>query len=206
MNNLKKKNNSISTSKTKLTNSTNLNNYNKSENNFRCIGPCYSPKTTYYHPLYFDVIYDLNDYTCPIRRTIKEGKEILNDFCDPKQVTYDPNTFDMFEDIVQIANTPKLFLEQIYKIDDLQDCIKYLNDNFDNIPIYSQKRMINAIVEAWGKNINFPLDIVSHKIKFILHKIYHIDLTTDKISKKIINIINKQNYNDIFIYFMKYTK
>jgi len=66
--------------------------------------------------------------------------------------------------------------------------------------------MINAIVETWGKNINFPLDIVSHKIKFILHKIYQIDLTTDKISKKIINIINKQNYNDIFIYFMKYTK
>ncbi len=198
MNNLKKKNKSISTY--------NSNEYNKSENKFTCIGPCYPPNIIYYHPLYFDGIINYDDHTCPIKTAEFEGKKINHDFCDPKQNTYNPKTFDIFEDVVQIANTPKLFLEQIYKIDDLEDCVKYLNDDFDNIPVYSQKRIINAIVLTWGKNINFPLNLIAHKVKIILEKIFDINLSVEKISKKISNIKDKQNYNDIFNYFLKYSK
>ncbi len=197
MNNLKKKNKSISTSQ----------DFNISQRGLTCIGPCYPPNTVFYHPLYFRVLESAdNEYVCPIERNEIEGEVDIVDKCEPGNNTYNPKTFDIFEDVVQIANTPKLFLKQIYGITNIEECIKYLNDDFDANPVYSQKRIVNAIIQTWIKNPNFPLQLISYKVKYILEKIYKIDVKIEKISKKISDINDKQNYTDIFDYFLNKSK
>lgn len=195
MNILKNKNKSISKS-----NKTNIYNLPISIKGFDCLGPCYPPNTVFYHPLYFKAL-KTKEYVCPIkRRTDPNGEVIFADKCDPKDVTNDYQDFDIFEDIVQIANTPKSFLQQIYNIKSIEDVFKFLNDPIEELPVYSQKRILNCIYITFNKNENFPKELFSEKIKFVLKSIYKINISVEKISRK---IFSDKNIDDVFIYLSK---
>ena len=190
MHNIKNKNKSIS-----RLNKKNIYNLPKSIHNLDCLGPCYPPNTIYYHPIYFTPQV-FNDFTCPITRIKDKNKDI--DRCKEEDVSNDYKEFDIFEPIVHIANTPKTFLEQIYNIISIQDVITFLNNSIDEMPIYSQRRLLDCIYSSFIINNNFPKELFSEKIQHILKTIYDIDISVKKIQKK---ISSNKNINDIFLYF-----
>ena len=177
MHNIKNKNKSIS-----RLNKKNIYNLPKSVNNLDCLGPCYPPNTIYYHPIYFTPQI-FNDFTCPITRILDKNKDI--DRCKEEDVSNDYKDFDIFEPIVHIANTPKTFLEQIYNINIIQDVIQFLEDSIDELPIYSQKRLLESIYETYIDNSSFPKELFSEKVHNVFKKIYKINLPIDKISSKL---------------------
>lgn len=193
MDNIKKKNKSISRLK-------NINNYSKTINQNKCVGPCYPPNTIFYHPLYLAP--QIKDFiACPILKTVdKNGKKIAVDECYKDDLTKNYKDFNIFEDPVQIANTPEIFLEQIYNIISIQDVIIFLNNSIDEMPVYSQKRLLDCIYSGFIINNNFPKELFSEKIHYVLKKIYNIDISIEKIQKK---IFSNNNIENIFLYFTK---
>jgi hypothetical protein len=199
MDNIKIKNKFISRFNNKI-----VNNYSKSVNNNKCIGPCYPSNTVFYHPIYLTP--QINDYiSCPIFKSIdKTGKKIDVDECNKDDLTKNYKDFNIFDDLVQIANTPEIFLEQIYNIVSLQDVITFLNNSIDEMPIYSQKRVLECIFSSFIIDNNFPKELFFEKIQHVLKKIYNIDISVEKIQKK---ISSKKNIENIFLYFInKYSK
>ena len=190
MHNIKNKNKSIS-----RLNKKNIYNLPKSVNNLDCLGPCYPPNTIYYHPIYFTPQI-FNDFTCPITRILDKNKDI--DRCKEEDVSNDYKDFDIFEPIVHIANTPKTFLEQIYNINIIQDVIQFLEDSIDELPIYSQKRLLESIYETYIDNSSFPKELFSEKVHNVFKKIYKINLPIDKISSK---LFSDKKYDNLFEYF-----
>lgn len=190
MHNIKNKNKSIS-----RLNKKNVYNFPKSINNRDCLGPCYPPNTIYYHPIYFNPqVYD--EVTCPIKRDVNRDIDI--DRCKEEDVTNDYKDFDIFEPIVHIANTPKTFLEQIYNINIIQDVQQFLEDSIDELPIYSQKRLLECIYETYKDNSSFPKELFAEKVENVLKKMYKINLPIDKISSK---LYSDKKYDNIFEYF-----
>ncbi len=120
-------------------------------NGFQCIGPCYPANVPYYNPLSLTPIKS-NLSTCPI----KKSNSLTYDVCDSKDINNDYLTFDIFNNIVQIANTSNNFLIEIYKINNISELIHFLTNEFDILPIYSQKRLLDAIFEVYYKYIEFP--------------------------------------------------
>ncbi len=190
MHNIKNKNKSIS-----RLNKKNIYNLPKSINNLDCLGPCYPPNTIYYHPIYFTPQI-FNDYTCPTVRNKDKNQDI--DICKEEDVSNDYKDFDIFEPIVHIANTPKTFLEQIYNINIIQDVTQFLEDSIDELPIYSQKRLLECVYETYLDNPSFPKELFSEKVYNILKKMYKINLSIDKISSK---LFSDKKYDNIFEYF-----
>ena len=88
-------------------------------------------------------------------------------------------------------------LEQIYNIISIQDVITFLNNSIDEMPIYSQRRLLDCIYSSFIINNNFPKELFSEKIQHILKTIYDIDISVKKIQKK---ISSNKNINDIFLY------
>lgn len=185
------------------------NNSNKimSVNGLKCIGPCYPPNTTYYNPLNLSVI-NKNFPSCPTKQYeyIDKGhkKKASYDKCYPEDVNEDYITFDIFTDVVQIANTPNNFLKEIYLINDISDLVNFLNNSFDTLPIYSQKRLVKVIFESYYQYIEFPKLLFVQKLVNVLEHVYNIDITKLSDDKKIIKILEKINENslDLYDYFL----
>ena len=211
MNKIKNKNKSISK----------INRYNSEKNNekdnliktiisnkgYKCIGPCYPPNTIFYNPL--GLIPTLSsEPTCPIKKSFDNeyGKFIYADKCNIEDINYNYNNLDIFDESVKIALTSDLFLKQIYNIKNISDVVIFLNDTINNLPIYSQKRILNCIIKTY-KNINeFPFKIIIEKINIILKHINKFTIPTNKIYDEII-LFNKNNNEDIFNYLTnKYSK
>jgi hypothetical protein len=192
--------------KNKIQDKPNSRNYNfsniKTTNGYNCIGPCYPANTIYYNPSTLTAIKS-KFTTCPIKKQsieIDNKKEyIFADRCDISEINDEYLYFDIFDDSVQIANSPNDFLKQIYKIFDISDVIIFLNNSIDIIPIYSQKRILKAIYEIYYKYIEFPKLFFSGKISKILTEIYKLKKIdpTDIISDLDKIKLNKQ---DIFLF------
>lgn len=192
MDNLKNKNKSISKS-----NKSNIYNLPISIDGYDCLGPCYPPNTVFYHPLYF-ATFKTKDYVCPIKKTVnKNGEKILTDYCDPKDANNDYQDFDIFEDIVQIANTPKSFLQQIYNIKTVEDIYRFLNDSIEELPIYTQKRILNCMYLTYYRNENFPKELFCEKVQKVIKNIYDLNIPIEKISNK---IFSDKNIDDVFLF------
>lgn len=194
-------------------NTFNNNKYNfpTSEDNHKCIGPCYPPNTVYYHPILIKPFISKSFATCPINKTtiINNGKkmETYVDECNEKNITENFNDFNIFDNSFEIASTFKNFLSQLYLINNVNDVNLFLNDIIDEKTIYSQKRILNSIFQIYFLDINFALELFISKVKIVLKKIYDLDLSNNKIKKNLFNIKKKEKYNDIFLYFTnKYSK
>lgn len=195
MDNKNKKNKSISRNIYK-----NTYKYPKSIDNHNCLGPCYPPNTVFYHPLYLTPKI-FNDYVCPIYKTVnKDNKSVVVDKCYEKDLTTNYKNYELFEDIVQIANTPESFLEQIYNIVSIQDIIRFLNNSIDELPIYTQKRILDSIYSSFITNDDFPKELFSEKVQNVLKNIYNINISVDKINNK---IFSNKNIDNIFLYLIK---
>lgn len=173
----------------------------KSKDGYDCIGPCYPSNTIYYNPLTLTPAKSPFP-SCPINKTeiIKSGEKvyIFSDKCNILDVNDEYLYFDIFDDSVQIANSSDNFLKQIYNINNIADVIYYLNNSIDELPIYSQKRILKAMFEVYYKYVEFPKLFFSNRILKILNEIYFID---DKITnKQIMADLDKINSDSLEIY------
>lgn len=168
----------------------------KTDNGYECIGPCYPANTIYYNPLTLTPIKSAFP-TCPINNK-ETKKHIFADKCNILDVNDEYLYFDIFDDSVQIANSSDNFLKQIYNINNIADVVYYLNNSIDEIPIFSQKRILKAIFEVYYKYVEFPKLFFSDRILKILNEIYLID---DKISnKQVMSDLDKINSESLEIY------
>lgn len=177
----------------------------KSIEGYECIGPCYHPNTYFYNPSNLALI--INPYpSCPIKKqliTNPDGStyQKLSAKCNEEDNNKGETYFDIFSDNVQIATSSSNFLSEIYNLSNIADTVRFLTNEFDNLPIYSQRRMLNAIYSTYYKYIEFPKLLFAKKLLFILKNIYKItDLNKDKIIHKL-NNIELSNSDDLYTHF-----
>ena len=203
--------NKQSTSKVKANKNANTNaNTNDNDeqvisvNGINCIGPCYPSNTLYYNPLTLTPI-KVTQPSCPTKKynAIGDGdkeKTFYYDLCNPEDINKGYLSFDLFNDVVQIANTPNNFLKQIYSINEISDCVHFLSNSFDTLPIYSQRRLAQVIFEVYWKYIEFPKSLFVKKLIVILNQIYRMEKNKLNDEKKIINVLDKINTNSLDMY------
>lgn len=177
-------------------------------NGLNCIGPCYPPNTVYYNPLTLTPI-KVDLPSCPTKKydDVIDGEKkntLYYDICNPEDINKGYLSFDLFNDVVQIANTPNNFLKQIYSINGIADLVHFLSNSFDTLPIYSQRRLAKVIFEVYWKYIEFPKSLFAKKLIEILNQIYRIDKNKLSDEKKIIKALDKINADslDLYDYFM----
>lgn len=189
-------------------NSTNNNidtNKIKSIEGYECIGPCYPANTYYYNPSNLALI--SNSYpSCPIKEqqiVNPDGSmyKKLSAECDEKDIGKGKLYFDIFDDNIQIATSSSNFLSEIYSLSTITDIVRFLTNDFDNLPIYSQRRLLEAIYSAYYKYIEFPKLLFVKKLLYILKNIYKItNLNEDKIIHKL-NNIEPTDTGNLYTYF-----
>lgn len=177
----------------------------KSIEGYECIGPCYPPNTYYYNPSNLGII--KNPYpSCPIKQ-----REIIDPDgftykkysaeCDEKDINNGELYFDFFSDNIQIATSSSNFLSEIYNLSNISDTVRFLTNEFDNLPIYTQRRLLEAIYSTYYKYNEFPKLLFVEKLLFILKNIYRItNLSKDKIMHKL-NEIEFVNSEDLYTHF-----
>jgi hypothetical protein len=158
-------------------------------NNYKCIGPCYPANVVYYHPLTLQAIRSKSN-SCPIRQIAKNNGIKIKDKCTLNE-DYDYENYDMFADIVQMATSDNVFLEQIYNIKSIYDVELFLENNIIQLPILSQKRILNSIYKVYRDNDSFPSNNFVSLVKKILVKNYDYKIKSKKIITKIMD--NKHN-------------
>ena len=188
-------------------NSNNSNNTNKikSIEGYECIGHCYPPNTYFYNPSNLALI--SNPYpSCPIKEqliTNPDGSvyQKLSAKCNEEDINKGEIYFDIFSDNVQIATSSSNFLSDIYNLSNIADTVRFLTNEFDNLPIYSQRRILNAVYSTYYKYIEFPKLLFAKKLLFILKNIYKItNLNEDKIIHKL-NNVKSANTDDLYTHF-----
>lgn len=173
-----------------------------------CISKCY-PKNTlfYFKPDNHPVIMDKN--MCSILpgyqddNNIKKFKECSsNNFVD----NIDEN--DNFLNI--LINNSYSFLNNIYNLKTYEDILIFLETNIKELPIITQKTILNCIYCAYINYSEFPNKKYVFKVKKVLELVYNIKIHSNKIYNKIIKLKNNNNYkenNDIFQYlYSKFNK
>ena len=107
----------------------NIKKYPKSVHNRQCIGPCYKKDTKIIHPLYFDLVTNLDSSFCPVVEWEHDNILKIQDNCyeinQNESTSY--NTMDLLFPYVDF-NT-QLFLNLFYKIISYNNGIEWLNNN-----------------------------------------------------------------------------
>lgn len=177
----------------------------KSIEGHECIGPCYPANTYYYNSSNLALI--SNPYpSCPIKEqqiVNPDGSmyKKLSAECDEKDINKGELYFDIFNDNIQIATSPSNFLSEIYGLSSITDIVRFLTNELDNLPIYSQRRLLEAIYSAYYKYIEFPKLLFVKKLLYILKNIYKItNINEDKIIHKL-NNIELTDTGNLYTYF-----
>jgi hypothetical protein len=188
-------------------NSTNTTNNIITNNGYKCIAPCFDKNTLYYHPITFQGILEKNFPSCPVYDFNNQKDEvILYDKCNIKDNTnINTKKYNIFDDNIEFAITSNNFLIEVYNIKNIIDVINFLNNSIEELPIYTQKRLLVYIYNIYSNYDDFPLESFSNITINIFNKIYKIKLDIIKITNKIKKIKNKNN--NIFDYLLnKYSK
>jgi len=166
-------------------------NKNINSNTDHCITPCYQKNTIFYSPFtYLPNIHNKN--TCiTLNNYLKD--------CNMEDNINNFNNYNILSNVSFYINNSNTFLSYFYNINNVNDLPVFMNDTIENLPIYTQKRLLQYIFENYKNNVNFPIHIFVTKIINLFYKIYNVKLDLHKITKKINNLIVNNN-NDIFIY------
>lgn len=177
----------------------------KSIEGYECIGPCYPPNTFFYNPSNLQLV--MNPYpSCPIKekKIINPDGSVLKKIsakCKEEDINKGHLYFDVFSDSTQIATTPYNFLTDIYNLTNITDVVRFLSNDFDVLPIYSKRRLLDAIYSAYYRYVEFPKLLFAKKLLFVLENIYKItNLDEDKIILKL-NNLNLTETGDLYNFF-----
>jgi hypothetical protein len=163
-----------------------------------CISKCYPSNTLIYNiAITKPNIFDKNK--CSI---------LPNDLYDEYVKDCKPNNFteniDENENLLSILiNNSYSFLNNIYNLKTYDDVLNFLEMNIKELPLLTQKRILNCIYCAYINYSEFPNKKYVFKVKNILNLVYNIKINSKKIYNKIIKLKNNNKYkenNDIFQY------
>lgn len=163
---------------------------------YKCIGPCYPANMLYYHPITLQAIKSKHD-SCPINVQQIGNKKKIKDRCLLNE-NYDYENYDMFADVVQVATSYNVFLEQIYNIKDINEVELFLANNIKQLPKLSQKRILNCIYKVYRNNDFFPSENFITLVKELVKYYYEIEMKTKKIISKIMDNKHNSEWNNLF--------
>ena len=168
-----------------------------------CISKCY-PK----NELFYDII-DNNPYIFDKEKCfILPINKLTTKECKSNNFT---NNIDDNDNLLNILlNNSYSFLNNIYNLKTYDDVLKFLEMNIKELPLLTQKRILNCIYCAYINYSEFPNKKYVFKVKNILNLIYNLKINSKKIYNKIIKLKNNNKYkenNDIFQYlYSKFNK
>jgi hypothetical protein len=175
----------------------------------------------FYHPVTYEAIqkpYPVCSTYNFDRNDINKKNIILFDKCNVNDNSNNNDyiNYNIFDDDLHIGNTTNDFLIKIYNINNIIELIDFINNNFNDLPIYTQQRLLNYFLDVYIIHDDFPIKLIAEKILEVFFKIYKINLNINRISYKIKSIKSKTkkinnnfiyNNNDFFNYlFNKYSK
>ena len=163
-----------------------------------CISKCYPKNELFYgimdgYPLIF------NNEKCSILSKTKEG-EITKD-CKSNNFTENIDENDNLLNI--LINNSYSYLNNVYNLKTYDDILNFLEINIKELPLLTQKRILNCIYCAYINYSEFPNKKYVFKVKNILNLIFNLKINSKKIYNKIIKLKNNNKYkenNDIFQY------
>lgn len=168
---------------------------------YKCISPCYPADTLYYHPLTLQGIKNNFD-SCSTRLNNIDNEIISYDKCKINP-NFDFDNYDMFADIFQVATTDDDFLKQIYNIKNIYDVELFLENNINQLPLFSQIRILKCIFHVYRDNDAFPSKNFIENTKKILKNKYNKKMKSDKILNKILSDKHLTNVNNLFEILLK---
>lgn len=177
----------------------------KSVEGYECIGPCYPANTYYYNPLTLSLI-STPFPSCPIKEKIVIGSDGNKhkkkfDKCYDEDINKGNLYFDIFSDYVQVSTTAENFLFEIYNLKNISDIVHFLSNTINTLPIYSQRRLLEAIYNVYYKFVEFPKLLFCKKLLLVLKNIYLLnDLDENKILTKL-NKVEQNNQSDLYGFF-----
>jgi hypothetical protein len=163
---------------------------------YKCISPCYPAETLYYHPLTLQGIKNNYD-SCSVRLKKADKEIILYDKCKINQ-NFDYENYDMFADIFQIGATDDDFLKQIYDVKNINEVNNFLENNIEQLPNYSQIRILNSIFMVYKDYDLFPTKNFIEKTKNIIKKKYDVKINSDEILNKLMRIKHTNDSLSLF--------
>lgn len=165
----------------------------KTVNGQNCIGPCYPPQTAFYNPLYMTGL--IFDYpACPIQSVTIDGHQKDADRCEEPDQNFSQLQYDMFDNSVQIVKNDDMFLSQIYQIDDIHQMLDFIDTTLEQLPIYSQRRLLRAIYYVYHKFPEFPMNNFVDKLCVVMDKIYNLKISSQDLSKRLKKLPEDANF------------
>jgi hypothetical protein len=169
-----------------------------------CISNCFHKNTLFY---IFDeglpIISDKDK--CSILPNNKNQKYI-----DCKKNNFVDNIDDNDNILTILINNSYSYLNNIYNLKTYDDVLKFLEIDIKELPLLTQKRILNCIYCAYINYAEFPNKKYIFKVKNILTFVYNLKINSQKIYNKIIKLKNNNKYkenNDIFQYlYYKFNK
>jgi hypothetical protein len=162
-----------------------------------CISKCFPENTLFYHTISNKpIIYDKEK--CSILNSLDENK-----IKDCKSNNFVDNIDDNDSIISILINNSYSYLNNIYNLKSYDDVLNFLEINIKDLPILSQKRILNCIYCAYINYSEFPNKKYIFNVKNVLILIYNLKIHSNKIYTKIIKLKNNNKYkenNDIFQY------
>jgi hypothetical protein len=161
-----------------------------------CISKCY-PKNTLFYNIIDNIPIFIDKNICSIvplnNSNTKECKS--NNFLD--KIDDDDNLLNI------LINNSYSYLNNVYNLKTYDDILNFLQINIKELPILTQKRILNCIYCAYINYSEFPNKKYIFKVKKILHLLFNLKINSKKIYNKIIKLKNNNKYkenNDIFQY------
>jgi hypothetical protein len=164
----------------------------------KCISKCYPKNTLFYDMMDGDpLIFDKEK--CSILSKTKEGDKTKD--CKSNNFTENIDENDNLLSI--LINNSYSYLNNIYNLKTYDDILNFLEMNIKELPLLTQKRILNCIYCAYINYAEFPNKKYIFIVKNILINIFNIKVHSKKIYNKIIKLKNNNKYkenNDIFQY------
>jgi hypothetical protein len=163
---------------------------------YKCIGPCYPANKLYYHPLTLQAIKN-NTSTCATQLYKIDNNIKIHDKCILNE-NYNYDNYDLFSDVIQIAMSDNIFLEQIYNIKNIVNVELFLDNDIKQLPILSQKRILNSIYRVYRDYDSFPNKNFISPVKNFIKYNSGINIKSKEIISIIMENKHKKIWEDLF--------
>lgn len=164
--------------------------YNASDNNQKCLGPCYPPGKRTLHPLTLDFITIRNYPYCPTNEWQFKDRGIWVDSCRTQPLYTKEQMLQSYL-YPSLGITSKELLYKYYGISNFEQALDWITNNKSE-QFYTKMRITNS---AW-KSYGLTVDLMNDQLLD-----YYTDLVTNYWSPYLIEHVN--NFKNIFVNIVK---
>ena len=171
------------------------------------IGKCFAPGGLLLNPISMMVIGEVTEnFMYPVIPYYKNKVHINFECCDGYTnsivMPEDVENYDPYDNMVILPESDYEFLSEIYGIKTYELSKLYLENDIDNKPSLTKKRILNSMYIVYKNNDMFPCDKYIELIKNILFNTENIVKDSETIFKDIMENKYKKDWNNIFSHFI----